>query len=204
MSFVELVFKVDGRSFPLPLSKWVGRRNRAPYPTAALSSYSKRPWTQVSCAPNARLKHDLCKGQADRSMLRAFLIKFTKGLVLGARRFDTAYIFGWFCSPQHHLLPRPQRRLLAHREPAEMGRSRPLRLPPAPEDRRQGHIPGASLQFPGASRQLEMLRLSHRRVSVFLALFPAPPRIHRVVKSTIDDRMNSRNCVKSPDRCFRK
>ena len=123
---------------------------------------------------------------------------------LGARRFDTAYIFGWFCSPQHHLLPRPQRRLLAHREPAEMGRSRPLRLPPAPEDRRQGHIPGASLQFPGASRQLEMLRLSHRRVSVFLALFPAPPRIHRVVKSTIDDRMNSRNCVKSPDRCFRK
>jgi hypothetical protein len=53
VSLVEFVLKVDGRSFPLPSSRWVGRRNRAPCPTAALSSSSKRPWTQVSLPKRA-------------------------------------------------------------------------------------------------------------------------------------------------------
>lgn len=50
-----------------------------------------------------------------------------------------------------------------------MGRRRQVRLPPAQEDCRAGHVPGSGVQFPGAARQLEVLRLSYSGVSVFLA-----------------------------------
>lgn len=49
-----------------------------------------------------------------------------------------------------------------------MGRSGEVRVQAAQENSGQGDFPGAGLQLPRETGQLEMFRLSHHRVSISL------------------------------------